>query len=182
MIDIGIAWDILAVVGGAEKSSNGQIFTNTVEIYKEDSWQSYPPTNYSRASASMSWTSKSTYIIGGATTDGVVTTVGRGIEKWDSSRWIILNVVMPTSLLSCGSFPKGESEVFIFGGQEAEGTASNKKFVLNLNNGSIESEDDLESESKFTYGQEVRKIGNIFKVCNSQGKVLELECENVSED
>jgi N-acetylneuraminic acid mutarotase len=171
-----------AVVGGAEKSSNGQTFTNTVEIYKEGTWESYPPTNYSRASASMSWDSKSTYIIGGATTDGVFTTVVNLIEKWDSTRWIILNVVMPTSLLSCGSFPKGESEVFIFGGQQAEGTASTKKFVLNLKSGSIESEDDLESESKFTYGQEIRKIGNIFKVCNSQGKVLELEYENGSEE
>ena len=102
-----------AVVGGADNSPNNPVFTNTVEIYKEGAWQSYPPTNYSRASASMSWDSKSAYIIGGATTDGTSTTVVNLIEKWDSNRWIVLNVVIPTSLLSCGSFPKGKSEVFI---------------------------------------------------------------------
>lgn len=171
-----------AVVGGAENSPNSPVFTNTVEIYKEGAWQSYPPTNFSRASASMSWDSKSAYIIGGATTDGVSTTVVNLIEKWDSTRWIVLNVVIPTSLLSCGSFPKGKSEVFIFGGQQAGGVASNKKFILNLDSGSIQSEDDLESESKFTYGQEARKIGSILKVCNSQGKVLELEYEKPGED
>ena len=155
-----------AVFVGAESSYPMSIFLDSVEVYKDNSWIKYPNTNIKRASCSVSWYGKYTYIIGGIILDRNQKIVTGIIEKWDGSSWIILNVKLIQPAISPGCICIDDHSIFIFGGGKCGNAFSNEIFKIDLDHDTVyKYNKGLPKTTKFTYGQ-LKYNGHEIIVCD----------------
>ena len=155
-------------------NSPTKIYLDSVEVYKERAWVKYPSTNMKRASASVCWEGKYTYLAGGVVTNGSENTRVNTIEKWDGTEWKILNVCLLESLISPGTVCVGNGNIVVLGGQKGEKEYVDTAYVMNLEDGNRRELDQIKICTKCTYAQ-VRYEEQMVKFRDFSGNYYEFE-------